>query len=113
MENIMKYKLAAGVMTFLLTAGLGALSAYADSITVTLDDPIQSGAPGDVISFFATISAPSGNSAPVYLNGSSFDFGAAPFTGDNSGVFGFPAFLSSGDSFDQLLFTVTLSSGTT
>jgi len=109
----MKYKLAVGVMTLLLMAGLGSLSAHADSVTITLDNPIQSEAPGDVVSFFATISAPAGNSAPVYLNGSTFDFGASPFTGDNSGVFGFPAFLNPADSFDQLLFTVTLGPGTT
>jgi hypothetical protein len=109
----MKHKLAVGVMTLLLTAGMGSLQAHANSITITLDNPIQSGAPGEVVSFFATISAPAGNSAPVYLNGSTFDFGASPFTGDNSGLFSFPVFLNPTDSFDQLLFTVTLGSGTT
>lgn len=94
----------------LAAASLLSIPAYADSITLTLTNPIQfgSGSLGSSLSFDATVAAPNTNGAPVFLNGDSFNVDA-PLTLDDDGFFlGFPLSLSPGQSFSGLLFTVFL-----
>jgi hypothetical protein len=90
------------------------VTAYADTITLTLTDPVQfaGGSLGSSLSFDATVVAPSTNSADVFLNEDSFNVDA-PLTLDDDGFFlGFPLSLSPGDSFTGLLFTVFLPTST-
>jgi hypothetical protein len=94
----------------LAAASLLSVRAYADSITLTLTDPVQFGGAslGSSLSFDATVSAPSTNSAAIFLNSDSFNVDA-PLTLDDSAFFsGFPFFLNPGDSANGLLFTVFL-----
>jgi hypothetical protein len=94
----------------LLTIGLLSAPAYADSITFTLTNPN-----GDIyyslggsLAYAADISAPAGNSAPVFLNGDSFNV-TAPVTLDDSDFFSkVPASLAPGASFTGDLFVLTL-----
>ena len=90
------------------------VSAYADTVTLTLTNPVQfgSGSLGSSLSFDATVTAPSTNSAEVFLNADWFNVDA-PLTLDDSGFFfGFPLSLNPGESFTGLLFTVFLPSST-
>lgn len=87
---------------------MASVPASADSINLSLVNPPQLAAPGTVLSFNATVSAPGTNSAPVFLNGdnTTIDF---PLTIDDSGFFNnFPLSLSPGSSFTGLLFTVNV-----
>jgi hypothetical protein len=82
----------------------------ADTINLSLSNPVQSGAPGSTLSFTATVSAPVTNGATVYLNADSFNVDS-PLTLNDDGFFlGFPLSLDAGDSFTGLLFTVTIPS---
>jgi hypothetical protein len=86
------------------------LPAYADTITLTLTNPVQSGVGslGSSLSFDATVAAPSTNSGDVFLNGDSFNVDA-PLSIDDSSFFSeFPLSLTPGESFNGLLFTVFL-----
>jgi hypothetical protein len=100
---------------FVLAAGsLLSVPAYADTITLTLTNPVQvgSGSLGSSLDFDATVSAPGKNSGDVFLNSDSFNVDA-PLTLDDDGFFfGFPLSLSPGQSFTGLLFTVFLPTNT-
>ena len=50
--------------------------AFADSITITLANPVQSAFAPSTVSFTATVDAPNTNTADIYLNGDSFNAGA-------------------------------------
>ena len=93
----MKSRLA--VITLLLTIGLSSAAAYADTITLTLNNPTQMTAPiGATLLFNATISAPSTNKANVFLNGDDFTV-SSPLTLDDTDFFlNFPALLNPGQS---------------
>jgi len=83
--------------------------ALADIITLSLSNPVQSASPGSTITFDATVSAPSTNGAPVFLNNDNFTIDS-PLTLDDSDFFSFPISLDPGDSYTGALFTVTLPS---
>jgi hypothetical protein len=94
----------------LAAALLLSVPAHADTITLTLTDPVQYGGNslGSSLSFDATVSAPITNGFAVNLNADSFNVDA-PLTLDDSAFFSeFPFFLNPGDSFTGLLFTVFL-----
>jgi hypothetical protein len=93
----------------LAAAFLLSVPAHADTITLTLTDPIQNGSTslGSSLSFDATVSAPVTNGGDVFLNSDSFNVDA-PLTLDDSAFSGFPFFLNPGDTFTGLLFTVFL-----
>ena len=97
----------------LLTIGLSTAAAYADTITFTLSNPTgYVVVTGGSLTFDATVSAPSGNSAPVFLNGDSFDV-TAPVTLDDNDFFNnFPLSLDPGTSFTGDLFVLTVPPGT-
>ncbi len=82
-------------------------AAFADTITMSLDTPVQAGLAGSTLSFTGTISAPLANEATVFLNGDAETL-TSPLTLDDSGFFGLPASLDPGDSASGLLFTISL-----
>jgi hypothetical protein len=83
-------------------------AARADSLSIVLDQAFQSGLPGDVIAFDATVTNTS--SATENLNGDTFNVDApltvddSPF--DNTSVW--PLTLGAGDSVSGLLFNVDI-----
>lgn len=91
---------------FLLVPSL----ALADTLTLSLSNPVQSATPGSTLTFDATVSAPSTNAAPIFLNGDNYTIDS-PLTLDDSDFFSFPLSLDPGDSYTGALFTVTLPSG--
>jgi len=111
---MMMKKTALSLSMLVLAVLLLAVSpALADTISLTLINPVQTGAPGSMLNFDATVSAPFGNGATMYLNGDSFDVSiAGPSPIDDSGfLLGFPLSLEPGDSFTGTLFSVLLPSG--
>jgi hypothetical protein len=108
----MKSRLKLAVITLLLTIGLSSAAVYADTITLTLNNPTQITAPvGAILLFDATISAPSTNKANVFLNGDDFTV-SSPLTLDDTDFFlNFPALLNPGQSVTDVLFTVAIPSG--
>ena len=108
----MKSRLTLAVITLLLTIGLSSAAAYADTITLTPNNPTQMTAPiGATLLFNATISAPSTNKANVFLNGDDFTV-SSPLTLDDTDFFlNFPALLNPGQSVTDVLFTVTIPAG--
>lgn len=88
---------------FLLVPSL----ALADTLNLSLSNPVQSAAPGSTLTFNATVSAPSTNAAPIFLNSDSFTIDN-PLTLDDSDFFSFPLSLDPGDSYTGALFTITL-----
>ncbi len=89
-----------GAMFFALTS-----PASADIIDMSLSNPAQFAAPGDTLTFVATISAPLSNLAAVFLNSDALtaDF---PLTGDDTPFLNFPLSLSPGGSATDVLFTI-------
>jgi hypothetical protein len=84
--------------------------AFADTISLTLTDAVQTVSAGSTVSFFAAVSAPGTNGGTEFLNGDSFNV-TSPLVLDDSGFFsGFPLSLDPGDSFSGLLFSFALPS---
>jgi hypothetical protein len=81
--------------------------ALADTLNLSLSNPVQAAKPGSTLTFDATVSAPSTNSAAIFLNSDNFTIGSS-LTLDDSDFFNFPLSLSPGDSYTGALFTVTL-----
>ena len=111
----MKRKLTLVAMTVLLTIGLSSAAAYADTITITLNDPITyvSGTAGGTVTYNLTVSAPGSNGADVFLNGASFNL-ASPLTLDSTDFFSnAPFFLDPGTSATFDAFTVMVPPGAT
>jgi hypothetical protein len=94
---------------FLLAMFLPAAPAWADSITLVLSQPTQTGGPGSTLTFDATVSAPLANSATVFLNADNFGDTIPGSTIDDSGFFvNFPLSLNPGGNFIGTLFSVAL-----
>ena len=70
--------------------------AFADTISLNLTAPVQSGTAGSTVFFSATV-APGTNAGTVFLNGDSFDV-TSPLRLDDSGFASFPLSLDPGDS---------------
>jgi len=87
----------------LLAAGT---AAKADSLSIALTEAYQSGLPGDVIAFDATVT--NNSSATENLNGDEF-YVDSPLAVDDSPYFNnWPLTLGAGDSFSGLLFNVDI-----
>jgi hypothetical protein len=87
--------------------------AQADSIIFQLSNPVQSVVSGGTVDFYATVSAPLGNATTIYLN--SDDNGVAgPLSLNDDGFWNnfFPLSIDPGQSYTDLLFTVTVPFGT-
>lgn len=97
------------VTAALLTLGWASTAAYADSVSFTLTNPsVFINNTGGTVTVDATVSAPSSNSAAIFLNGDSFNV-TAPATLNDSDFFSdFPLSLAPGASFTGDLFTLTL-----
>ncbi len=98
-------------MLVLTAALLLSVSAFADSVYISLANPVQSTFAPSTVSFTATVAAADANGADIYLNGDSFNVDA-PLTVDDSGFFSFPLFLSPGASYTGVLFTVDVPGST-
>ncbi len=104
-------KTALSLSTFLVALLVLVPLASADTINLTLTNPVQSGLPGSTLSFGATALAVADKLGTVYLNSDSFNV-AAPLTLDDTGfLLNFPLTMSAGDSVTDLLFTVILPGG--
>jgi hypothetical protein len=90
---------------------LAVAAAKADPLTIALDSPIQSGNPGDLLTFTATVT----NNDPtdiVYLNSDSTSMNP-PLVLDDSPFFAnFPLSLNPGASYSDVLFTIFIPDGT-
>ena len=108
----MKFKMTLAVAA-LLTIGLSSAAAYADTVTFTLTKPIETvSVLGGSVTYDATVFAPISNSAPVFLNGDSFNITAPITLNDNDFFNNFPLFLAPGASFTGDLFVITAPPGT-
>jgi hypothetical protein len=97
---------------FMLAMFLPAAPAWADSITLVLSQPTQTGGPGSTLTFDATVSAPLANSATVFLNFDNFGDNIPGSTIDDSGfLINFPLSLNPGGNFTGTLFSVALPPG--
>jgi hypothetical protein len=86
-------------------------TAYADTVSLSLTNPVQSGSPGSTVSFEGTVSAPATNTGLEYIKETSFS--TPTLNGldlpENEFFFqNFPLVYSPGQSFTGTLFTVTL-----
>ncbi len=104
----MKLKIKLAVAA-LLAIGLSSAAAYADTVTLTLTNANgRVSYLGGNLTYGATVSAPAGNSAAVFLNGDSFNV-TAPVTLNDSDFFSnFPLSLSPGANFTGNLFVLTV-----
>jgi len=104
-------KTALSISMFVLAMLVLVPLASADTINLTLANPVQAGSPGSTVSFNATVLAVSDKLRPVYLNADNFNV-ASPLTLDDTPfLLNFPLVMSAGDSVTDLLFTVSLPAG--
>ena len=84
--------------------------ASADTIDLSLSNPVQFGSPGASLTFNATVSAPLANGATEFLNSDAYgiDTAGANLIDDSGFLLTFPLSLNPGDSFTGTLFTVAL-----
>ncbi len=97
------------MMLFTICALAGLLTAppaCADTIQLALASPNQVAAPGDLVSFTATVTAPSTNAAAVYLNTDSHTEDLGLIVDDLPFLLNFPWAMNPGDSTTAVLFTV-------
>ena len=88
-------------------AALSMPAAYAETINFTINDPAQEvGTAGGNLYYSATVSAPSTNSAVVYLNGDSYFLNTAFVLDDSPFLLNFPFDLAPGQSYTGSLFEV-------
>ena len=104
-------KTALSLSMLMLAVFLLVAPAYADTLNLSLASPIQTGTPNGTLTFNATASAPSANSATIFLNGDNFNVSLAGATiGDTDFLLNFPLSLDPGNSFTGDLFAVSLPS---
>jgi len=98
----------------LVAAGLAlaASAARADTINLLLNPAFWTAAPGDVVSFDATVSAPESNDDWVFMNGDTATVDAPLILDDSPFFANFPLWLDNGQSWEDTLFTVTVPLGT-
>ena len=104
-------KTALSLSMLMLAVFLLVAPAYADTLNLSLASPIQTGTPNGTLTFNATVSAPSANSATIFLNGDNFNVSLAGATIDDTDfLLNFPLSLDPSNSFTGDLFTVSLPS---
>ena len=109
MPNLKVTALLALVVGFVVAAP----SAFADGISFSLLNPSQSIAPGQTVSFDATVTATSGNTKNIFLNGDTSDItdkGSVFVLNDTDFFNNFPLLLTptgSGDTYTGAIFTIT------
>jgi len=92
-------------IAFILLAGT---AAKADSLTITLDSPVQTGGAGE-FKFEATVTNTSNST--IYLNGDSSYVDSPLILDDSSYNNSWPQSLGAGDSYTGLLFIVDVPTG--
>jgi hypothetical protein len=107
-EEMMKLTTRLAVVA-MVVMGLWPAAVYADTVTFTLTNASQSVyyLGGGSVTYDATVSAPSTNSAAVYLNGESHNF-SGPGNLDDSDFNNFPLSLTPNTSFTGDLFVLTI-----
>lgn len=102
------------VVAVAAAALLLAKPAQAESIIFQLSNPLQSVVSGGTVDFYATVSAPVGNTATIYLNSDNNDVALPPGSVNDDGFWDnfFPLSIDPGQSYTSLLFTVTVPFGT-
>ena len=91
-----------------ILAAMSAAAASADDISIALDDPTQTGSPGETLEFFGTITNTS--AATLYLNSDSITLDGLSLGLIDQFFNNVPIFLGAGDSSgDVELFDVTVS----
>jgi len=91
-----------------ILAAMSAAAASADDISIALDDPTQTGSPGETLQFFGTITNTS--AATVYLNSDSLTLDGVSLGLIDQFFNNMPIFLGAGDSSGDIeLFDVTVS----
>ncbi len=110
----MKNKFTLAVMTALLTIGVSAAVAHADTVTFTLTNPTQSisGQDGGTLTYEVTASASASNGGDVFLNGDSFNVGGTLTVDDSDFFTDAPVSLTPGDSETFDLFAVNVPADT-
>ena len=103
----MKRKILFALAASLFTVALSGI-ALADTVTFTITNPNQTTARGATLSYTATVFAPSTNTGNEYLNGLAFTVSPANTFTINTDPFlnNFPFFLTPGQSYTNLLFTL-------
>lgn len=102
-------KTALTISMFLLALLVLVPLASADTIDLTLANPVQTGAAGDTLNFTATVAAFADKEGTgVYLVGDSANVSGTLTIDDTPFLLNFPFYMEAGDSITDLLFTVTL-----
>ena len=103
------------LMVLMVMITLSASVARADSLNIVFDPASVAGVAGTTVSFSATLTAPTSNSAAVDLYSDSVSI-AGPFTPtdiDDSGfLFGAPLTMNPGDTYTGLMFTLSIPANT-
>ncbi len=95
--------------TLMLAMLLLVAPAFADTLNLTLTNPIQAGSPSATLTFDASASAPFSNSGTLFLNSDSFNLSLVGANIDDTGFFiNFPPTLAPGEGAAATLFTVSL-----
>jgi hypothetical protein len=105
------------IINIVALTALAVAAARAGTITVTFDQPNQTGRSGDTLHFWGVIANTGTDTDPanaVCLNGDSFNFSLTPASYEASDNFGStPIFLTGGGSSGHIdLFDITLNVGT-
>jgi hypothetical protein len=107
--NIKKTALSFSIA--LLASFALAMPAAADTLDLTLSNPVQTAVPGATLTFDANASAPFSNTGTIFLNGDNFNLTLNGATIDDSGFLtNFPFTLDPGVGVASTLFTVDLPS---
>ena len=103
-------KKAALTLSLLVLSATSLLSAkaHADSLTISLNSPVQTSSAGSIVSFFATVSAPLSNGGTVYLNAADSTTNGGLILDPNPFLNYFPFTLDLGTSSTGLLFTISI-----
>lgn len=99
-------KVVLALVFALVSAVSSTPAAHADTVTLMIDNPVQSMRPGGILFYEATVAAANTNTGAVYLNADSFSLNA-PFTLDDSSfLLTFPFVLDPGQSYTGTLFDI-------
>lgn len=105
-------KRALSIAAFMLAVLILVPLASADTITLNLTSPTQTGAAGNTISFGGTVTAIPDGLGEIFLNSADVNFANPALFGDPTPfLLNFPLTMTGGDSLTDELFTVLLPSG--
>ncbi len=104
----MRFSFATLAVLFATTTA--AAVARADTLTLNLGNPVQTGSAGSTLTFSGTASTPASNRATEYLNGDNYFVNNGATLNDAGFFNGFPLSLDPGQSYSGIFFTVTLPS---